>query len=31
MVFVKDYIPVRYLSIEDKPTEAFFFERILHN
>lgn len=31
MVFVKDYIPVRYLSIEDKPIEAFFFEHILHN
>ena len=29
MVFVRQDIPVRYLSTKDKPIEAFFFELIL--
>ena len=30
MVFVREDIPVRYLSAEDKPIKARFFELNLH-
>ena len=30
IVFLREDIPVRYLSTEDKPVEAFFFKLNLH-